>query len=67
MWFDSDRFEARCAELGATTEEARAALTGTDRKTLWRYRNGVHFPGLHAAIRFADSIGLTVSDLWKTR
>jgi hypothetical protein len=63
--FDSVAFDARCRELGATTEVARADLTKVDRSTLMRYRRGLTFPLLNDAYDFAASVGMAVTDLWK--
>jgi len=51
--------------MGATSESAKARLVGADRKTLWRYRQGIVPPGLDIAMRWADRLGVTVDELWE--
>jgi DNA-binding XRE family transcriptional regulator len=56
-------FDARCAELGATNETARAELAGVDRATLWRWRNEGQSPSLAKAGFIADQLGITLDQL----
>lgn len=63
--FQNEIFDARTAELGATTEVERARLAGVDRSTLYRYRYGKTVPLMPEAMRFAKTVGLTVADLWQ--
>lgn len=59
-------FDARCAELGATTEEDRARLIGVDRATLWRWTAGVKKPSLDAISNACTTLDLTRDALFPT-
>lgn len=61
---DEGVFDARCADLGLTTEQAKADHCGVDRVTLWRYRKGLLNPSLDVAFRFAQCLDLPVNELW---
>lgn len=60
-----ETFDRRAEELGAATETAKAELVGTDRKTLWRYRERKIAPTLDVAMRWSERLGLTVEQLWE--
>ena len=62
--FNNELFDLRCAALGATSEEQRAALVGIDPSTLYRFRRGRIGPRLEVARRIAERLGVTVDDLW---
>jgi DNA-binding XRE family transcriptional regulator len=57
-------FDRRAEQLGAESETAKAELLGTDRKTLWRYREAQIVPKLDLAMRWAKVLGLKVEELW---
>lgn len=61
----ADVFDERCEELGASSETAKAELMDTDRKTLWRYREGLITPKLDLAMRWAKTLDLKVEELWR--
>jgi DNA-binding XRE family transcriptional regulator len=63
--FNADLFDKRCEELGATTEQEKAALVGAAVSTLHRFRKGDMGPRLEVARRFARRLGVNVDDLWK--
>lgn len=64
---DGDRFDDLCRAHDAETETARAALVGIERRTLYRWREGLVTPGLDAALRTAQRLDTTVEDLWRQR
>jgi DNA-binding XRE family transcriptional regulator len=60
-----DLFDSRTTALGATTDQARAALVGIDRVTMWRWRVGRLTPSLDRAMALAQQLGVTVNDLFE--
>ena len=55
-------FDLKCAERGALDEEARAALAGVDRVTLWRWRKGSPPNGTNLA-RIAATLRVSLDEL----
>lgn len=56
-------FDSKCAELGATSDIARAEIAGVNRTTLWRWRKGLWAPNLAVATRIAQRLDVTVDEL----
>lgn len=59
-----DLFDRRCEELGATTEEQKAALVKVNPSTIHRFRKGEIGPRLEVARRIARALNVSVDDLW---
>lgn len=60
---DFDIFDAKCADLGATNDTARAEIAGVNRTTIWRWRKGQWSPNLAVASRIAQRLDITVDEL----
>lgn len=60
-----DVIDARCAELEASTDVARAELLGVDRTTLWRWRNDRMGVALGTALDLAERLSLPVESITK--
>lgn len=60
----ADVFDARTAELGATTDVDRARLCDMDRTNLYRIRSG-QTPSLELAMHMAARLDLAVEDLFE--
>ncbi len=60
----TDQFIAACAAKDATTNEARARLLGVTEKQAYEYVKGHVQPGVLVAIRIANKLGVSVTDLW---
>lgn len=56
-------FDLKCAERGALDEEARAALAGVDRVTLWRWRKGIRKPNGTNLARIAATLAVSLDEL----
>lgn len=63
--FNTELFDRRCQELGATTVEQKATLVGVDWSTIHRFRKGTHSPRLEVARRIARALAVSVDDLWR--
>lgn len=63
VWLNFEAIDARCAELGATTESERARLLGTTPPSLSRYRRGLMDITLARAARLAANIGFGLADV----
>lgn len=57
-------FDAQTRKLQATTDVDRARLCGMSRENLSRIRNG-QTPSLELAMNMANSLGLTVEELFE--
>lgn len=62
-WLNFATIDARCAELGATTEDERGKLLGTGRVSLWRWRNQTTDVGIDRAAKIAERLGLALDDI----
>jgi len=63
IWLDFETIDARCAELGATSDAERALLLRTTPSSLSRWRRGVMDITLARAAEMAEAIGLTLHDI----
>ena len=63
IWLDFGAIDARCAELGATSDVERARLLRTTPSSLSRWRRGVMDITLSRAAELAEAIGLTLHDI----
>ena len=63
IWLDFEAIDARCAELGATSDAERAHLLRTTPSSLSRWRRGVMDITLARAAELAEAIGLTLHDI----
>lgn len=63
IWLDFEAIDARCAELGATSDAERARLLRTTPSSLSRWRRGVMDITLSRAAELAEAIGLTLHDI----
>lgn len=59
------RFDALCAQRGATTDEARGDLLGSTRETVNRYRHGRMQPSGRLMLQWAARLETSVEDLWE--
>lgn len=63
IWLNFEAIDARCAELGATSDAERAHLLRTTPSSLSRWRRGVMDITLARAAELAEAIGLTLHDI----
>jgi len=63
VWLDFEAIDARCADLGATSDAERAHLLRTTPSSLSRWRRGVMDITLARAAELAEAVGLTLHDI----
>lgn len=63
IWLNFAAIDARCAQLGATSDAERARLLRTTPSSLSRWRRGVMDITLTRAAELAEAIGLTLHDI----
>lgn len=63
IWLNFEAIDARCAQLGATSDAERARLLRTTPSSLSRWRRGVMDITLTRAAELAEAIGLTLHDI----
>lgn len=62
--FNDDLFLTILADHGATTDHERADFLGMPPCSVRRYRDGKVIPLLSTARTIADTVGVSVDDLW---
>lgn len=62
--FNKDLFLTALADRGATTDHQRADLLGMPPCSVRRYHDGRVIPLLSTARQIAETVGVSVEDLW---